>query len=97
MYIFCIAGLASCRWLPLSSNVRPHNMVSYLRLHQSSPEHFSMFCQVFQLAPTYVYASEGHVPTQDELRAMYNTSAPGVSTEDIFIYGLFLNEKLSGC
>jgi ribosomal protein S18 acetylase RimI-like enzyme len=72
-------------------------MLSYLRLNQSNAEHFSIFCQVFRLAPTYIYASEGRVPTQDELRAMYNTSAPGVSTENIFIYGLFLNETLSGC
>ena len=72
-------------------------MVSYLRLSQSNAEHFSMFCQVFRMAPSYIYASEGHVPTEDELRAMYNTSAPGVGTDDIFICGLFSNERLCGC
>ena len=33
MYIFCIAGLAACRWRPLSSNVRPHttHSLTYMR------------------------------------------------------------------
>jgi hypothetical protein len=32
VYIFCCPGLASCRWLPLSSNVRPHKCA-----HSRSP------------------------------------------------------------
>ena len=56
-----------------------------------------MFCEVFRLAPAYVYASEGHAPTQDELRTMYNISAPGVGAEDIFMHGLFFNEALCVC
>ena len=39
MYIFCIAGLAACRWLPLSSNVRHHKMRSVPSAAQNSRMH----------------------------------------------------------
>ena len=72
-------------------------MLSFVRLRQSSEEHFEVFCSAFRLAPSYVYASEGRVPTAEELRVMFNTTAPNVIADDVFIYGLHWNEELCGC
>jgi hypothetical protein len=39
VYIFCFAGLVAYRWLPLSSNVRPHNHNLRLTLQNNRCQH----------------------------------------------------------
>jgi GNAT superfamily N-acetyltransferase len=72
-------------------------MLSFRRLAPSIPSDLLAFKAAFRGAPSYVYASGGNVPTDEQIEEMMNTMPSGYTADDMFIYEVSENTRPCGC
>ena len=79
------------------SNVRAHQMLQFRRLDPSNAKDLAAWTSTFRGTPSYVFATEGRVPTDEEIEKMMNTMPDGYTADDMFIYDLSNDNDPCGC
>lgn len=72
-------------------------MLTFRRLNPSNPGDRAAFMALFRGTPSFVFATEGRVPTDEDITRMMNTMPSGYTTEDIFIHEISEHESPCGC
>jgi GNAT superfamily N-acetyltransferase len=72
-------------------------MLTLRRLSPSNPDDLLSFSAAFRGTPSYVYATAGRVPTDEEIEAMMNTIPPGHTTETVFLFEIDEDTVPIGC
>jgi ribosomal protein S18 acetylase RimI-like enzyme len=72
-------------------------MLAFRRLDPLNALDLAAFASVFRDAPSFVFATEGRAPTDEDIVKMMNTMPSGYTADDIFIYEISEEENLRGC
>lgn len=71
--------------------------ISYRRLSPFISRDVADFRQVFHGTPSYVYATGGRAPTDEEIDAMMTPLPHEIAIDNIFTHAVFVDDLLRGC
>lgn len=71
--------------------------LTFRRLDPRDPNDQDEWRNVFRNASSFVYATEGRAPTDEDAVRMLNARPKGKTATDIFLYGISLHGESCGC
>lgn len=71
--------------------------LTYRRLNPSLAGDVESFVKVFRGTPSFVYPTEGRVPSEAEIFAMMSKVPSGCTSEEVFIHAISTEGLLCGC